>query len=90
MLPESLNSHVVRFIDNGVDRTEEAYKINNIEIDPEQENGDTPMPPLRLPLIHLSQSSDGSGTDNGNEELANSIQSSLWEAVYLKSDVNYE
>ena len=90
MLPESLNSNVVRFIDNGIDRTEEAYKINNIEIDPEQENGDTPIPPLRIPLIHLSQSSDDSCTDNGNEELANSIQSSLWEAVSLTNDINYE
>ena len=69
-----------------MDRTEEAYRINNIEIDPEQENNDVPSPPLRIPLIHLSQSSDGSDSDNGNAELTSSIQSSLWEAVNVVTE----
>ena len=72
-----------------MDRTEEAYRINNIEIDPEQESNDIPIPPLRVPLIHLSQSSDGSDTDHGNEERVNSIQTSLWEAVYVNTDSYY-
>ena len=61
-----------------MDRTEEAYRINNIEIDPEQENNDVPIPPL--------QSSDGSDSDNGNAELTSSIQSSLWEAVNVVTE----
>ena len=44
------NERVVRFIDNGVDRTEEAYKINNIEIVPEEENDDLVIPTVPLPL----------------------------------------
>lgn len=76
------NERVVRFIDNGLDRTEEAYKINNIEIVPEEENDDLVIPTVPLPLPREPLAPQRDEDETFDKEEVNQIQSRLWNAVF--------
>lgn len=76
------NEGVVRFIDNGVDRTEEAYKINNIEIVPEEENDDLVIPAVSLPLPRAPLEPGKEDDEEFDREEVDQVQSRLWTAVF--------
>lgn len=82
VIAKEQNERVVRFIDNGVDRTEEAYKINNIEIVPEEENDDLVIPTVPLPLLREPLAPQRDEDEGFDEEEVNQIQSRLWNAVF--------
>ena len=82
VIAKEQNERVVRFIDNGVDRTEEAYKINNIEIVPEEENEDLGIPTVPLPLPREPLAPQRDEDEGFDEEEVNQIQGRLWNAVF--------
>lgn len=82
VIAKEQNESVVRFIDNGIDRTEEAYKINNIEIVPEEENEDLIIPTVPLPLPHEPLAPQKEEDEGFDREEVNQIQSRLWNAVF--------
>lgn len=82
VIAKEQNERVVRFIDNGVDRTEEAYKINNIEIVPEEENEDLVIPTVPLPLPREPLAPQMDEDEGFDKEEVNQIQGRLWNAVF--------